>query len=66
MAERFELVPQYGFVQTFDGEPITGMRQFNGKLLVFTRTAVYELRPLTPRERWWLRVKKVARRLRFW
>ena len=48
--------------ETWDGEPITGMREFNGKLYVFTKSAVYQLREMRWYEKLWLRLRGMFRR----
>jgi hypothetical protein len=44
------MYPEVSFEETFNGEPITGLQEFNGKLLVFTRNHVYVAR----KPRWYL------------
>lgn len=56
--------PEFKFVETWDGEPITAIQEFKGELLVFTRTAVYKLRRMRRRDRLWLRMKKLYGALR--
>lgn len=65
-----KMYPDYGCQETYDGEPITGLVPFKGKLLVFTPSKVYTFRKFKWYEQAWHRVQSafrtVARKLKSW
>ena len=58
------MFPEYGFEETFNGEPITALREMNGKLLVFTAKHVYVAMKPTWYQRVWQRLVGAWRKLR--
>jgi len=50
------MFPECNFEETFNGEPITGLQEFNGKLLVFTANHVYVAQKPTWYQSVWHRI----------
>jgi hypothetical protein len=54
------MFPEYGFEETFNGEPITGLQEMNGKIYVFTANHVYVARKTKWYQSLWHRIVRLG------